>query len=399
MFGLAVVMGLAMPLAWAGQTPELKRGVNLSHWLQFGGRQPIESADMRMIRSAGFDSVRIPFDPELLSWNPDAASPTINWTTLDQAVNLALQANLEVILDFHQGDLLSKRIQNDETVRAAYLNFMEAMAKHFSGTPSSKVAFELLNEPSYWESDGPARLSALEKEAVARIRVNMPSHLLLLPGAHGGFISGLVLMTPVADSNVRYVFHYYFPHLFTHLNAPFEPFLSGVAGMITNLVYPAKDALKQVKLVAGADATAALAAVTQYEQENWGPERIKADIGQAQAWAVQNRVTLICTEFGVVRFGTNSLRPGPDNVSRRKWLNDSRTAFEAFGIGWSIWNYADGYGIATVMDSIITPWSDPIPVPRDPLNPKRAFEEEDLRALGVEKKIPTPQGLMLKPQS
>lgn len=360
----------------AGSTPELRRGVNLSHWLQYWGRQPVVAADMTLIRSAGFDHVRVPFDPEKLGWNPDSPSPTIDWTSLDNALNIALSAGLTVILDFHPEFALSQRIQNEESVRIAYLAFWDALAKHFATRPAEKVAIEIFNEPSFWESDGPARLGALEQEALARIRKSMPRHLVLLPGPHGGFISGLVMMTPVADTNVRYVFHFYEPFLFTHLNAPFEPHLSGPEGMITNLVYPSKSALKKVKLLPNADATIALAAVRQYEQENWGATRLKQEIGKAQAWAKNNGVSVICTEFGAIRFG-------PDPVSRQNWLRDFRAAMDSFRIGWTVWDYADLFGVATATDGMVTPWSNPAIVPRDPSNPKRAFDQGALRALGI----------------
>ena len=113
---LALSIGLGITPAHTEEVLFLKRGINLSHWLQYDGRQPIVAADMVMIRQAGFDHVRIPFDPLHLGWNPDIASaaatarPTLDFTPLDQAVNLALQADLAVILDFHPEAPLRHRI-------------------------------------------------------------------------------------------------------------------------------------------------------------------------------------------------------------------------------------------------------------------------------------------------
>lgn len=70
-FILLAVLALAGNAAVAA-LPSLARGVNLSHWLTYQGRQPVVQADMAMIRQAGFDHVRIPFDPVFLGWQPDA---------------------------------------------------------------------------------------------------------------------------------------------------------------------------------------------------------------------------------------------------------------------------------------------------------------------------------------
>lgn len=377
--GLASLPAAAAKNAPAAKTPTppaLKRGVNLSHWLQYWGRQPVVAADMATIKQAGFDHVRLPFDPQRLGWNPDATPPTIYWAALDQAVSMAQKAGLAIILDFHPEMALSKRIETEAAVQAAYVDFWQQMATHYAAKPVSVVVFELFNEPSYWDATGPARLATLEKQALDRIRQSTPSRLVLIAPSQGGFLSGLLLITPVKDANVRYVFHYYDPKLFTYLHAPWEPFLSGAHGMITNLVYPAANALSQVQLLPNADPLIAMAAVNQYVTDGWGPTRIKQDIAQAQAWATQNGTRLMCTEFG-------TLRVGPDVASRQNWLKDTRLVLEGMGIGWSIWDYADMFGIAVSTNGTVTPASDPAIVPLDPLNPQRVFYTNLLPALGL----------------
>ena len=358
----------------AATAPALQRGVNLSHWLQFGGRQPVVAADMAMIKSAGFDHVRIPFDPALLGWNPDAATPTLYWTALDQAVNLALQANLAVIIDFHAQEALRDRIETQSAVQTAFLDLWQQIASHYAARPVASLAFELLNEPQYYGSGGAARWDALQQQALWRVRQAAPGHLVLLSGTQGGSIAGLLTMAQIKDDNVRYLFHFYDSMLFTHLNAPWEPFLSGPAGMITNLIYPARNALRQVKVLPNADPTIAMAAVNQYVTENWGPRVIKQTLAQAQNWAAQRGVSLICNEFGV-------LRVGPDAMSRNAWLNDTRSALEGLGIGWSVWDYADVFGIATANPG--WPTGDHSVVPADPLNPRRTFDPGILATLGL----------------
>jgi endoglucanase len=394
--GLVLTIGIALGMSslpvCAGKTrststapattPALKRGVNLSHWLQNWGRQPIVAADMTLIKSAGFDHVRLPFDPLLLGWNPDSPTPTVYWAALDQAVNIALQAKLAIILDFHPQMALSKRIETETAVQAAFVDFWAQVATHYANSPVSGVVFELFNEPSYWDATGPARLAALEQQALARIRQATPTRVVLLSPSQGGFLSGLLLITPIKDANVRYVFHYYDSHLFTHLNAPFDPFLSGPQGMITNLVYPGTNVLAQVKLLPNADPVIAMAAVNQYIAEGWGAARIKQDIAQAQTWAAKNGATLICTEFGAIRVGI-SPAVGPDPTSRQAWLRDVRSVLEGMAIGWSVYDYADEFGVAVAVNGVVTPATNPAVIPADPLNPNRAFDANVLKALGL----------------
>jgi len=47
----------------------------------------------------------------------------------------------------------------------------------------------------------------------------------------------------------------------------------------------------------------------------------------------------MCNEFGVYRAKT-------PECSRLHWLQDVRTALERHGIGWAMWDYADGFGVA-----------------------------------------------------
>jgi hypothetical protein len=43
-------------------------------------------------------------------------------------------------------------------------------------------------------------------------------------------------------------------------------------------------------------------------------------------------------------------RNNADPVSRANWLNDVRTALEADGIGWAMWDYRGGFGVVTKQD-------------------------------------------------
>ena len=39
-----------------------------------------------------------------------------------------------------------------------------------------------------------------------------------------------------------------------------------------------------------------------------------------------------------------------DPVSRANWIHDVRTAIEADGIGWAMWDYRGGFGVVSKQD-------------------------------------------------
>jgi len=56
-----------------------------------------------------------------------------------------------------------------------------------------------------------------------------------------------------------------------------------------------------------------------------------------------NNVPLICNEFGV-------FREHSEPESRNAWIHDVRTALEADGIGWAMWDYRGSFGVVTKED-------------------------------------------------
>ena len=75
-----------------------------------------------------------------------------------------------------------------------------------------------------------------------------------------------------------------------------------------------------------------------YWLDHWDAHRIKLQVDAAAAWGKEHNVPLICNEFGVYR------RVTPE-ASRMQWIHDVRTAFEADGIGWTMWDYRGGFGV------------------------------------------------------
>ena len=360
-----------------GDLPGLKRGINLSHWLTHYGRQPVVDADMAMIKNAGFDHVRIAFDPEYLGWNPDdkfnpGILPLID--KLDAAIDLAINNGLVAVLDFHPNDALKNRIETESSVQSAFVQLWTTLASRYQGKAKASLVYELINEPQYL-THGPAAWYELRQTTLSAIRTQDSNRLILLSGGYGGGLRGILENPAVADNAVAYTFHYYEPYLFTHNGAPWEPHLSQVEDMFTGLLYPASlNTMENLLLKPGANTTLVTSALNEYKASNWGYRRILSDIDSVKTWATDHgNVKVFCNEFGVLRLTQ-------DESSRSRYLMDVRTAVESAGMGWTVFDYADIFGIAKPTGSTYLSGDGAI-IPSNTASPNRKFTRSNLDAL------------------
>jgi hypothetical protein len=142
-------------------------------------------------------------------------------------------------------------------------------------------------------------------------------------------------MQPLEDGNVIYNFHFYDPHEFTHQGAGWG---DSWWTYEHDIPYPPTESSMQELLKEIPDA-AGRYRLENYWLDHWDGHRIRLLMDEAAAWGKANRVPLICNEFGAFREHT-------DPVSRTNWIRDVRTALEADGIGWAMWDYHNGFGVA-----------------------------------------------------
>ena len=382
---------LSIDPLWA-QTPSLMKGVNLSHWLTYDGRQPITERDMTMIKAHGFDHIRIPFNPQNLGWTLDGTQDLqpLPFERLDAAIRLGMDAGLNVIIDFHPDEALKQQIEEDPTVRANFIAVWGHIAKHYATWPEQVLAFEPLNEPQFWGSDNPKGWTSLRDDILKSIRKHDLKHLVLLSGFHGGGLEGLLQTPPLKDPLILYTFHYYDPQLLTHLGATWPPYSSNVNSMFSGLRYPSDQNTEKNILLndhGQTHPTLVNRAIRDYEAQDWGYARILKDMQRVATWASAHQVSVICNEFGIARFAVSQ-------KTRAAWLHDVSDALESLHMGWTVWDYADVFGIsALTKDQRLT--ADGVEVPMDDKPPHRQFIEANLLALIKPKttaKIPERKG-------
>lgn len=181
----------------------------------------ITREDIRFIKQAGFNSVRVPFSYRLfVSEGEPQKLEGVGYELLDRVVDWCKQEGLFVILDMHAapggqtGDniddswgypfLFESAESQDLTV-----NIWRKIAARYRGEPTV-VGYDLLNEPiaHYFDSVylNP-KLEPLYRRIVAGIRQVDRNHIIFLGGAQWD-TNFKVFGTPFADK-VAYTFHKY----------------------------------------------------------------------------------------------------------------------------------------------------------------------------------------------
>ena len=341
----------------------LRHGINLSEWFaqvydpRGYKKEHFEdwttAADIALIKSAGFDHVRLSVNPQPMM---DAAHGRGGideyFGYLDRAMKMILDAGLAVELDMHPDSDFKTRLNDNDSVER-FADFWRMVAQHYSSSSwdPERVFFEILNEP---EMRDPYRWYGVETTLAAAIRQGAPANTILAPGAKWDDDDDMIFLEPLRDPNVIYVFHFYDPHIFTHQGATWG---ANYWHWLKGLHYPSspENAAQVATLLP--DEVHRLD-VIRYGQDHWDAARIEAEINQAAAWGRRNGVPLVCNEFGVFR---NFSEP----QDRTAWIKDTRTALERHNIGWAMWDYSGSFGVVTKKDG------------------KAALDEDTVRALGL----------------
>ncbi len=319
----------------------LRRGINLSMWYaQANDYSAARLAsfttmqDFQLVHSLGFDHVRLSIDPEpLIAERQSGSLRTEAMERLDGTVRDLNGLGLAVVLDIHPGQAWVRDVTASEDGTTRLFNFWRNFAHHYAPSDPGLVFFEVLNEPFGvdWY-----KWAGVQARAIQVIRTQAPQHTIIATGAEWGKIDGLVATEPVRDDNVIYTFHMYEPFEFTHQGASWMP-----PGSIYLHSVPYPSSPEAVApLLAGEPDEQARLGLQRYGLERWDGKRLAGEIGLVLEWARSRHVPLWCGEFGAYRdFAPPS--------ARAQWIADARRAFEADGIGWTMWDYQGTFGLVT----------------------------------------------------
>ena len=256
----------------------------------------IDLDNFARIREAGFDTVRFP-----VRWDAHlAANNLIDPTFLnrvDQVLDAALAADLDVVLNVHHFDDL---MEQPERYSGTLLDIWEQLAYHYQDLPD-RVSFEVLNEPSLALNG--TLLRRLQGDAVRIIRSTNPTRTLILGGENWSGLNTLGTNVKLNDPNVVYTFHYYDPFDFTHQKAP----------------WTGPDGPKETR--------------------TWGSEsdhqKVQVDMASAKRFSEDVGRKVFLGEFG-------AYEAAPED-SRLAYMSAVRREAEAAGIGWCVWNFTSSF--------------------------------------------------------
>jgi endoglucanase len=341
----------------AGRIAALARGFNLPGWLDTTEFRRPDPALLAEMRAAGMTHIRLPVAGELvMPAFSDRQTIARHLAELDRALAELLALGFVVSVDMHPGGPFQDLHRADpDAALAALEDGWRRLAVVVGAFPPDAVFAELLNEPvappEVWEPQARQLLKMLRRE--------LPETTLIVGSAIFQRVDVLSSVVPTEDANVVHAVHFYDPMVFTHQGQdwfPDDPMAAMRAVPFpADLATPALDA-EVTRLRADGDEEAATAILDWYA-EPWNRDTIAAIFAEAGDWSRANDRAVIVNEFGVLNF----VAPPAD---RAAWLSAVAGAAEDACLGWTHWDFQDGFGIIdpatgepdpAIMDALLGP--------------------------------------------
>lgn len=280
---------------------KMSRGINLGNALEAPHEGDwgvvIKDEYFKIIKQAGFDTVRIP-----IRWSEHCKNTkpyTVDaafFKRVDYVINEALKNNLIVVINIHHfNELMEKPKEQKDKL----FSLWQQISTHYKSW-SSNLYFELLNEPTF-EAD---LWNEYINQLVKIIRKTNPKRKIIIGGVNWNSIEGLDKLKLPSDSNIMATFHFYEPFNFTHQGAEW-----------VNPIPPVG---------------------TVWPETDYDYELVKMRLDKALEWAKKNKVKLFLGEFGAYSKA--------DMKSRVKWTSFVARESEKRGIAWCYWEFCSGFG-------------------------------------------------------
>jgi len=318
----------------------LRHGINASEWFAQSAsdysaartNRYTDDGDIALMAKLGFDNVRLSIDPVPLEQGFDREGQYADFLDrLDHAVDTMIANGLAVQVDIHPESDYKSRVRDTSEGVDRFIMLWRRLAAHYADRNPDLIFYEIMNEP---EVSDPYRWAGIQARAAAAIRAAAPKNTIIATGPNWSGIADLLTQHPLSDGNVIYTFHFYQPEDFTHQGASW-----GTLWHIYthNIAWPATESSMSEALQQVPDPSNRFD-FEHYWLDHWDGHRVRLLIDAAANGGKTNGVPLICNEFGVYR------KVAPE-TSRMQWIHDVRTALEANGIGWTMWDYRGGFGV------------------------------------------------------
>ena len=322
--------------------PNLKRGVNLSHWYAQSTdgdySEPklstyFTSADVQLIKQMGFDHVRLTLNDEVV-FQTIGKLKADNVDRLRKRIDAFVDAGLNVIVDLHPETKFKERLATPMGAAALVADW-HALATALADTDPDKVALEVLNEPDPMTAD---QWRGVQLAVVRVMRAAAPKHTIIV--SPGGWTSAddLIKFIPYEGiDRLVYTFHFYDPHLYTHQSAGWAWVVAQRVGGIDWPIEPARADAVANEVAKDDEARGHVRWQIQHGQ--FADDSIRTSLQRVADWQKKHGVDVYAGEFGVYRH--TAVRAG-----YLRWHTTVRETFEQHGWGWAVWDYAGGFAVA-----------------------------------------------------
>jgi hypothetical protein len=379
--GLSVCLLAAVTPASAAF--EMKRAINIAQWFTWPRYEatgsgimwppyketprPPSAAELKELKQAGFDTVRLPVDPAPFMVFEGSRREAV-YKMLFDAVARIHGAGLKALIDLHPNSRHAVWGQNavvaglESPTFLAFNNAVAEMARRLSTLDPERTALELINEPRLKCKGAEQQLwQQMMERLVQRARAAAPRLTLMATGACISTPEGLMALDAraIGDRNTMYTFHFYEPFTFTHQGAQFIPWPDKYLDEVPwppsarPIEQPLARLNEHVAKVANLDEAAREKAkagarinLEKLYASKAGPELIEKRFADVARWASQHGIQasqILVGEFGVWRKHANL--PGARCEDRMRWLTQVREASERHGFAWAYFNYDGPFAI------------------------------------------------------
>jgi endoglucanase len=321
----------------AARLQALARGFNLAGQLDGTSSALLHEDLLRTLHGRGMRHVRLPVPAETVMSSfgtKDAIEQQLR--ALTRFTGQLIDIGYAVTIDLHPGQRF-QALHRDKPAEAmtALKDAWHMLARVIGRFPPDKVFAELLNEPDVsaerWQNE--------MRQLADFVRKLLPDTTLVVGPVNWQRADSLPAFKPLDDRNLVYAIHFYDPMAFTHQghwdrNDPLSeirdvPFPLGrndaaITSLRTRLQAEGRSAsLRELD-----------AALAMSERGNI----VSSELAPALKWQAEHRRPLIINEFGV-------LTHHAPRASRLRWLRAVVDFAEANCIGWTHWEFAQGFGL------------------------------------------------------